>query len=151
MLSRRVPIAARIRHGPGEGIQQVTNRRDALGALAAAMAWVPSVARGQTASGPTRIGIVHPASVEASAVYTALLTGLAERGYLPGNFEVHSDTDIIFTVITRLEIRKLKDVVYETDPAAFVFASVIKEASGGILKKRKVHEANRKLSNRKTH
>jgi uncharacterized membrane-anchored protein YitT (DUF2179 family) len=73
-----------------------------------------------------------------------------ERGYLPGNFEVHSDTDIIFTVITRLEIRKLKDVVYETDPAAFVFASVIKEASGGILKKRKVHEANRKL-NRKTH
>jgi uncharacterized membrane-anchored protein YitT (DUF2179 family)/predicted metal-dependent HD superfamily phosphohydrolase len=67
-----------------------------------------------------------------------------ERGYLPGNFEVHSDTDIIFTVITRLEIRKLKEVVYETDPAAFVFASVIKEASGGILKKRKVqHEAKK--------
>jgi uncharacterized membrane-anchored protein YitT (DUF2179 family)/predicted metal-dependent HD superfamily phosphohydrolase len=67
-----------------------------------------------------------------------------ERGYLPGNFEVHNDTDIIFTVITRLEIRRLKEVVYETDPAAFVFASVIKEASGGILKKRKAqHEAKK--------
>lgn len=63
-----------------------------------------------------------------------------ERGYLPGNFEVHSDTDIIFTVITRLELRRLKEVVYDTDPMAFVFASVIKEASGGVLKKRKVHE-----------
>ena len=74
-----------------------------------------------------------------------------ERGYLPGNFEVHNDTDIIFTVITRLEIRKLKDVVYETDPAAFVFASVIKEASGGILKKRKAHTEAHKPVNRKKH
>ncbi len=62
-----------------------------------------------------------------------------ERGFLPGNFEVHNDTDIIFTVITRLELRRLKDVVYETDPAAFVFASVIKEASGGVLKRRQAH------------
>lgn len=73
-----------------------------------------------------------------------------ERGYLPGNFEVHSDTDIIFTVITRLELRRLKEVVYETDPAAFVFANIIKEASGGILKKRKVHEdAHKPLHKRK--
>ena len=62
-----------------------------------------------------------------------------ERGYLPGKFEIHNDTDIIFTVITRLELKRLKDVVYETDPRAFVFASVIKEASGGILKKLHSH------------
>ena len=62
-----------------------------------------------------------------------------ERGYLPGKFEIHNDTDIIFTVITRLELRRLKDVVYDTDPAAFVFASVIKEASGGVLKRHHVH------------
>ena len=31
-----------------------------------------------------------------------------ERGFLPGNFEVSADCDIIFTVITRLELRKLK-------------------------------------------
>lgn len=62
-----------------------------------------------------------------------------ERGYLPGSFDVHSDTDIIFTVVTRLEIRRLKEVVYETDPVAFVFAGVIKEASGGVLKRRRIH------------
>jgi uncharacterized membrane-anchored protein YitT (DUF2179 family) len=34
-----------------------------------------------------------------------------ERGYLPGKFDVHDDCDIIFTIITRLELRKLKNMV----------------------------------------
>jgi len=59
-----------------------------------------------------------------------------ERGYLPGKFEISSDCDIIFTVITRLELRRLKNLVYDTDPKAFVFANTIKEASGGIIKRR---------------
>lgn len=62
-----------------------------------------------------------------------------ERGYLPGKFEVHTECDIIFTVITRLELRKLKNLVYDVDPKAFVFASTIKEASGGIIKRRHSH------------
>jgi uncharacterized membrane-anchored protein YitT (DUF2179 family)/HD superfamily phosphodiesterase len=62
-----------------------------------------------------------------------------ERGYLPGKFEVHDDCDIIFTIITRLEMRKLKNVVTDVDPKAFVFASTIKETSGGILKRRRAH------------
>ncbi|HMU45206.1 MAG TPA: YitT family protein [Chitinophagaceae bacterium] len=62
-----------------------------------------------------------------------------ERGFLPGKFEVSSDCDIIFTVITRLELRKLRNLVHEVDPKAFVFASTIKEASGGILKRRHKH------------
>jgi uncharacterized membrane-anchored protein YitT (DUF2179 family)/predicted metal-dependent HD superfamily phosphohydrolase len=62
-----------------------------------------------------------------------------ERGFLPGKFEVSNDCDIIFTVITRLELRKLKNLVYESDPKAFVFANTIKEASGGIIKRRHVH------------
>ena len=62
-----------------------------------------------------------------------------ERGFLPGQFEVYDECDIIFTVITRLEIRKLKNVVYETDPNAFVFANTIKEASGGVIKRRHIH------------
>jgi uncharacterized membrane-anchored protein YitT (DUF2179 family)/predicted metal-dependent HD superfamily phosphohydrolase len=62
-----------------------------------------------------------------------------ERGYLPGKFEVHSDVDIIFTVITRLELRKLKNLVNDVDPNAFVIASTIKEASGGIIKRRHIH------------
>ena len=62
-----------------------------------------------------------------------------ERGFLPGKFELHSDCDIIFTVITRLEIRKLKNLVHEIDSRSFVFASTIKEASGGIIKRRHIH------------
>jgi len=62
-----------------------------------------------------------------------------ERGFLPGKFHVHADVDIIFTVITRLELRKLKNLVTEIDPQAFVFAHTIKEASGGIMKRRHIH------------
>jgi uncharacterized membrane-anchored protein YitT (DUF2179 family) len=62
-----------------------------------------------------------------------------ERGFLPGHFSESSDCDIIFTVVTRLEMRKLKNLVAETDPKAFVFASTIKEASGGILRRRSSH------------
>jgi uncharacterized membrane-anchored protein YitT (DUF2179 family)/predicted metal-dependent HD superfamily phosphohydrolase len=62
-----------------------------------------------------------------------------ERGFLPGKYEISSEVDIIFTVITRLELRKLKTLVYEADPNAFVFANTIKEASGGVLRRRHGH------------
>lgn len=62
-----------------------------------------------------------------------------ERGFLPGKYEVHTDVDIIFTVITRLELRRLKTLVYSEDPKAFVFANTIKETAGGILKRRPTH------------
>ena len=62
-----------------------------------------------------------------------------ERGFLPESFEVSADCDIIFTVITRFELRKLKNLIYEVDPNAFVFASTIKEASGGIISRKQHH------------
>lgn len=62
-----------------------------------------------------------------------------ERGFLPGKFEVSTDCDIIYTVVTRLEMRKLKNLIYNIDPNAFVFANAIKEASGGIIKSRIKH------------
>lgn len=62
-----------------------------------------------------------------------------QRGFLPGNFDVSADVDIIFAVITRMEMRKLKNLVYDIDPKAFVFASTIKDAAGGILRRRHAH------------
>lgn len=62
-----------------------------------------------------------------------------ERGFLPGNLNNTTECDIIFTMITRLELRKLKNLVYETDPNAFVFANTISEATGGILKHNRLH------------
>ena len=62
-----------------------------------------------------------------------------ERGFLPGKFEISTECDIIFTVITRLEFRRLKNLIYDVDPNAFVFASTIKEASGGVIKRKQHH------------
>ncbi|HTS45297.1 MAG TPA: YitT family protein [Puia sp.] len=62
-----------------------------------------------------------------------------ERGFLPGKFEVFSECDIIFTVISRLELRRLKNLVNDIDSNAFVFANTIKEASGGVIKRRHIH------------
>jgi uncharacterized membrane-anchored protein YitT (DUF2179 family) len=62
-----------------------------------------------------------------------------ERGYMPGHVEISSPCDIIFTIVTRLELRKLKNLVGETDPNAFMFASTIKEAAGGIIARRHAH------------
>lgn len=62
-----------------------------------------------------------------------------ERGYLKSNFDIHHPVDIVFTVVTRLEVRRLRNMVHEIDPKAFVFTSTIKEAAGGVLKKRARH------------
>jgi uncharacterized membrane-anchored protein YitT (DUF2179 family) len=63
-----------------------------------------------------------------------------ERGYLPGSFEVRTDSDIIVTIITRLEIKQIQDAIIEIDPKAFMYVQSIKEATGGVLK----HKAHAK-------
>lgn len=63
-----------------------------------------------------------------------------ERGFMRESFDVSQDCDIIFTVITRLEVRQLKNLVYRIDPKAFVFTNSIKETAGGILKKGRRNE-----------
>lgn len=62
-----------------------------------------------------------------------------ERGYLKDSFDIHQPVDIIFTVVTRLEVRRMRNLIHEIDPKAFVFTSTIKEAAGGVLKKRARH------------
>jgi len=59
-----------------------------------------------------------------------------ERGYLKQSFNISHPVDIVFTVVTRLEVRRLRNMVYDIDPKAFIFTSTIKEAAGGVLKKR---------------
>jgi uncharacterized membrane-anchored protein YitT (DUF2179 family) len=61
-----------------------------------------------------------------------------ERGYLPGSFEVKTESDIIVTIITRLEIKQIQESIIKIDPKAFIYVQSIKEAAGGILKE-KVH------------
>ncbi|NNJ55413.1 MAG: YitT family protein, partial [Bacteroidia bacterium] len=44
-----------------------------------------------------------------------------ERGYLPNSFDVKSDTDIVMTIVTRLEIHRLKEAISVLDPNAFFY------------------------------
>lgn len=62
-----------------------------------------------------------------------------ERGFMKENFESSTPTDIIYTVVTRLEVRKLKNAIHQIDHNAFIFSSSVKETAGGILKKRHQH------------
>jgi uncharacterized membrane-anchored protein YitT (DUF2179 family) len=59
-----------------------------------------------------------------------------ERGYLPESFDVKTDCDVIMTVITRLEIHRIKEAIADIDPNAFLFVHSIKEVKGGIVKRK---------------
>jgi uncharacterized membrane-anchored protein YitT (DUF2179 family) len=62
-----------------------------------------------------------------------------ERGYLPGSFDIKQDCDIVMTIVTRLEIHRIKEAIAETDPTAFFYVQSIKEVTGGIIKKSRMH------------
>ncbi|MBK9732014.1 MAG: YitT family protein [Chitinophagaceae bacterium] len=61
-----------------------------------------------------------------------------KRGF--GSHE-HNDLhlDIIFTVITRLEVQKLKNEVEKIDRHAFIIQQAISDTRGGMVKKRPLH------------
>jgi uncharacterized membrane-anchored protein YitT (DUF2179 family) len=59
-----------------------------------------------------------------------------ERGFMKQSFDVSQPVDIVFTVVTRMEVRRLKNLVHDIDEKAFIFTSTIKEAAGGVLKRR---------------
>lgn len=56
-----------------------------------------------------------------------------ELGYLPKLHKKKTDCDIIVTVVTRLEIHRIKNSVMKIDPQAFIFVNTIKEVNGGYL------------------
>lgn len=57
-----------------------------------------------------------------------------KKGY--GKSGETSDTDIVYTVITRLELNKLNTEIFKIDPNAFVVMSSVKDTKGGMIKKR---------------
>ena len=60
---------------------------------------------------------------------------LGNRGYGNKRNEL-KPVDIVYTVITRLELSKLKREVEKIDPGAFIIMNSIKDAQGGMIKKR---------------
>lgn len=53
--------------------------------------------------------------------------------------EKKGEVDILYSVITRLEVAKLNAEIEKIDPAAFVIMSSIKDTKGGMIKKRVLH------------
>lgn len=91
----------------------------------------------------TGVTIVSARSREIKeAIITNLGRGVTvykgERGY-GGNQYLDKEIDIIFTVVTRLEVSKVKDVVRHIDRKAFIVMNVITETNGGIIKRRPLH------------
>lgn len=60
----------------------------------------------------------------------------AKGGY--GKHGEQNEYDVIFTVITRLEIRRLNIEITKIDPKAFVVMSKINDTRGGMIKKRSI-------------
>ena len=60
-------------------------------------------------------------------------SGYGKRG------ELGVERDIVFTVVTRLELPALRAAVQEVDPKAFIVQYRIDDAQGGIIKKRALH------------
>ncbi len=60
-----------------------------------------------------------------------------KRGY--GKTGETRDVEIIYSVITRLEINKLNTEIEKIDPNAFIVMNSVKDTKGGMIKKRPLH------------
>jgi len=88
----------------------------------------------------TGVTIISPKSEEIRIAITEKLGrgvteykgsgGYGKRGY------IRMDMNIIFTVVTRLEISRLRSEIELIDPNAFVVMHSIKDTKGGMIKKR---------------
>ena len=65
-----------------------------------------------------------------------LYTG--KSGYATQGHDLNT-IDIIFTVVTRLEVTRLTDEIDKIDPHAFVVMSSVRDTKGGIVKRRPLH------------
>jgi len=88
----------------------------------------------------TGVTIISPHSDEiAEFIKVRMGRGLTiysgKRGYGKRG-DTYIATDIIFTVVTRLEISRLTTEVEKIDPNAFIVMQSIRDTKGGMVKKR---------------
>ena len=80
-------------------------------------------------------------SVKSEAIRAAILNDLGRGVTIYKGRGGLSDTeqDILYCVVTRLEVAKVRKIVAEIDEAAFIVVQSISDAGGGVVKKRVVH------------
>jgi len=80
-------------------------------------------------------------SVQSEVIRAAILNDLG-RGvtiYKGRGGLSDAEQDILYCVVTRLEVAKVRKIVEEIDKTAFVVVQSISDAGGGVVKKRVVH------------
>lgn len=88
----------------------------------------------------TGVTIISPHSEEiADFIKQKMGRGLTiytgKRGYGKRG-QTYTPTDIIFTVVTRLEVTRLTTAIGQIDPHAFIVTQSIRDTHGGMVKKR---------------
>lgn len=92
----------------------------------------------------TGVTIISPKCKEIASVITdelgrGITVYKGARGYGKRGHNT-SEMDILFTVITRLEVSRLQTEIATIDPNAFVVMHSIKDTKGGMIKKRPLKE-----------
>jgi uncharacterized membrane-anchored protein YitT (DUF2179 family) len=85
---------------------------------------------------------------ERSEEIRIMITGKMSRGVTiykgKGGFgessDLLNDYNILYTIVTRLEIAYLKTEIEKIDPKAFIVMNHIKDTKGGMIKKRPLHD-----------
>ncbi|MBM3417212.1 MAG: YitT family protein [Bacteroidetes bacterium] len=91
----------------------------------------------------TGVTIISPHSSEIAAfIKQKMGRGLTiysgKKGYGKRG-DIDEETDIIFTVVTRLEISRLTNEIEKIDPHAFIVMQSIRDTKGGMVKKKPLH------------
>lgn len=79
---------------------------------------------------------IHAAIIDELGMAVTVYKG--EGGFGKKGIQTH-DRKILYSVITRLEVQKLKLEVEKIDPEAFMIQQTINDTRGGMIKKRPLH------------
>ncbi len=63
-----------------------------------------------------------------------------EKGYSKNIAHVESEIDILFTVVTKIEVTKLRNMIHSIDKQAFIVTHTVNETYGGMIKARPLEE-----------
>jgi uncharacterized membrane-anchored protein YitT (DUF2179 family) len=80
-------------------------------------------------------------SEQSSEISSAIIDRLG-RGvthfYAKGGY-TEEEKEVLFCVVTRLELAKLKTIVFDFDPEAFMTVEILQDVHGGRFKKKAIH------------
>ncbi len=82
--------------------------------------------------------IISEKSDEISAAIMNRLGRGVTHFYAKGGY-TETDKEVLYCVVTRLELSKLKMMVFDLDPEAFMTIEVIQDVHGGRFKKKAIH------------